>query len=228
MSRRIAIPRPSDFGTVGGWYPPGDRTATLISGKYSVSPDRSGNGWDLLQGTAGQRPSKVTSGGRPARRYVAANSTYMATASFGAIAHPIVYWIVLKLTTQTGVSPPTPFYTYVGGGVGDALYAPDGTHVNLYGDTLTIGAAFDMTAGFASYVGICNGVSSSLRINGTQVASGTLAGSSFTAFTEGSIAPVGGGQEIDGDVLDSGFFLGLPPSIPDFEKYYLRREFQTW
>jgi hypothetical protein len=152
----------------------------------------------------------------------------MATAAFGAVAHPITYWIVTKFTTQTGL--PTPFYSTIAGPqVGDAIYAPDGTHVNLYGETLALNATFNMTAGFATYVAICNGAGSSLRINGTQVAAGTIgSANNITGFTVGSVQPVGT-QYIDGDVAEVGFTAQAlsGTKLAQLENY-LRRRYRTW
>lgn len=222
MSRRFSIPQPMDFGTVGGWWPISGRTSTLISSKFSVLVDYSGNGRDMSQGTSGKRPTKVDNvlNGRSVARFVAASSTYLQTAAFTGIAHPIVWWVVAKLTSQSGVP------VLISGTDAESLYAGTGTTLN-FGGASQFSATQSLTSAFVSIVGISNGASSSLRVNGAQVATGTLTAGNLTQVALGALYD-GSALFADGDIADSGFFVGLPPSIPDFESYYLRTEFHTW
>lgn len=224
--------RPPQLGSNGAWYRADDRLITITSGKVQILPDRSGNARDASQGTAGNRPVQVTgvvNSLRPVVRFTAASSNFLITSTFSSVAHPITYWVVAKLTTQGGIA--TLFNSAVSGpGIADAIYAPDVTHVNLYGEgTPLAGPAFNMTSAFTTYVAICNGASSSLRINGSQVASGTVTSTSpIVQMTLGSIFD-GTAQYIDGDLAEVGFTAqALSGAKLTLLERYLRRRYKTW
>ena len=202
---------------------------TLTSGKVSTWEDLSTAGRHLTQATAGNRPTQATSvrNGHSAVRFTAANSTFLQTATFAGIAHPITWWLVCKLTSQAGV--PIPFDADASGSGGDAIYPNTATDIALTGGATQISTTFNMTADFASYVGISNGTSSSLRANGAQIVSGaTTDNGNITQIVVGAFR-TGGSNYVDGDLLAFGAVKGVPSGadLARLERY-LRSTYLTW
>jgi hypothetical protein len=227
VSRRLAIPRPSDFGTVGGWWTADDRTMLLSSGHIQQWPDRSGNGRDLFgQGGSSTWPTKVGSvvNGNGVARFAAASSQFLQTTSFSTLGTTITtWWAVAKWASQS----PAGLTLFSGqGGTGNLVYCNTTTTLAMNGGSTQFGTTLDVTTAFRSYVFVFNGASSSMRANGAQLATGNDASAALTDILIGQYGS--GGFFFDGDVSDIGFFLGVPTALTDFEQIYLRRGWRTW
>lgn len=220
MSRRLAIPRPTDFGNVGGWWTAQDRTATIISGDIDAWPDRSGNGLDLPAVSSSGRPALVTNGvnGRSVGRFSAATNDYLIKTGLSITHLTNTWWFVVKATTQlSGL-----LLAWDGGSIKNGVFGSSTNTLNMAGGVSFLGTQ-SLTGAFRSYVFIFNGASSSVRVNGAQVFTGThSAAGTITEIRIGACV-----NFLDGDLADFGFFTSIP-SVTDFEKYYLRRIFRTW
>jgi len=208
---------PSHFGTVGGWWVAGDPTITLVSGKASVWPDRSGNGRDLTQGADGARPTLITNqvNGQSVLRW--AGGQYMTSDAISIAGSPNTWWVVLKSSAQTGGA------FAAGGGGPESL---DGSGVDTLAMTgpSVLSTTQGLTGIFRSIVCIFNGASSKMRVNGSEIASGnTGAPATITTLWVGSSTS----HYYSGDIAEVGFFTSLG-SVIDFENFYLRRKYHTW
>jgi hypothetical protein len=222
----LALWRPTQLGHPGADYDAADRTITITSGKVSAWPDRSGNGRTLTQATAGNRPTLVTNqiNGRPAIRFVGANSTYLATAAFTSTPQPVTFWLVAKWNSTSTAFP------FDGITSGDRLAA---LNISTTDVAAYAGSFFQATVSYTSwntYVFIFNGASSKMRVNGVQVATGDPGANAITGVTLGAAFNMS--APWDGDLGRAGFTpqdlsAGGGAGLTQLERN-MRRLYRTW
>lgn len=176
--RRAVIPTNSYVLPGGGppvagyllWFDASDTASITDAGAGAVSQwnDKSGNGLHLTQGTGANRP---TTGTRTlnSKNVVDFDGTndVLITADFTQAQPVTVFAVAAEDVTTAGAQQ------VVGNGnVTPTLFSQFSTTYRYFAGTLQSGSGLSVDTNPHIWVGVFNGVSSSLRIDGTPVSTG--------------------------------------------------------
>lgn len=182
------------------WADTAGTTGTTNGGTIARVDDKSGNGWNATQSTAGQRPVRTdnTANGKTAATFTAANSTMLTTANFTLNnACTVIVWVKVF---SAG-------YILDGGTVNTRVIIYNSTanpaSAQIYGGTAFMTSSNTVDPATAHMiVGVYNGASSVVRLDGTET-SGTNIGNAtdttgMTLGADGSRA----GSFFTGNILE--------------------------
>ena len=170
---------PSDFDLLL-WY---RATDVIKDGSDNVSQwtDLSGNDYHLLQASAGLQPLWVNNvlNGQPVLRSTGAKKMYVNLGT--TYVQPITYFIVWKVTTNTG-NPQVPFDA-ITTGIHRLMFDPS-NNIRGFGSSpnYLLYANGSPTMPFSVHSFVVNGVSSELNLNNILKASGYAGSDSISDF----------------------------------------------
>lgn len=190
------------------WTPPAD------GGAVSQWDDGSGNGRHATQGTGGAQPTYRAAyanlNGLPAVEFDG-SADFLATSVFTVSARPAQPWSVVVVYYQASITPRswmgiTPSSSsYFGTMMSGTDWIANGGAGALTGP----GA----TAGKHLYVAVGNGASSKIEVDGTSVATGTIADVSATRIYLGTYGGSGGAY-LNGAIAFAGLYAGDVTGLP--------------
>jgi hypothetical protein len=189
---------PLDLSGLSFWVK-GDTGITLNGSKVSAWADQSGNGKNLIQNTAGNQPTYLSSAknGKPGVRFTVAATSFMSTSNFtSAIAHPMVFIVY----TQSQIVAGNQEYVFdCGGGDRVQMNKNQNNRTAIYA-----GAQIQVTETYPlSWRIRClayNGSNGKMFTNGSQTVSGNVGTQTMPNFVVGRWA--GGSAYSEFDVTE--------------------------
>jgi hypothetical protein len=204
------------------WYDPSDLTSlTVVANICSQMNDKSGNGNTQGSGT-GPSSGVVSIGGRNALGYNGTTQGLASTAGPGAVAQPITVLMVIKYNA-TGLTNSQALGDVPTASVD--LYQATGKWALFCGSNLV--SATNVDTNVHTVCGQANGVSSFIRLDGTQIASGA-AGSNGWGAVGSARYGAGTAQTFNGN-LGEGLIYASALSLANIQaaEAYLKAKWGT-
>lgn len=175
------------------------------TGSTTTWVDKFGTGHNPTQATAGFRPVNTANqqAGKNGMVFTAANTTWLASASFTALSQPCTTYVVAKITPSTiGY-----FVDGITSGNRNAVFK-NSTNYNLFGGSATLGTGALNNANPHIQTSIFNGATSSIYMDNASSASGTTGSNTITGYTIGSRWDQNAGNYVDGVIFEILIFTG--------------------
>lgn len=191
------------------WYDFSDAgNTTVVSGAFSAVTDKSGNGYNLSQGTSGNRPAQqaAAQNGLNTARFTAASSQKMALASTLNATNNHTVFLVCRRGGPSGSN----IVTTMGYNTSSAIDLFDfysDQHVYLQGSAGYEKSSAQSSGAYNAWYGFYNGSSSKFYFNETLDA-GPAYSSSAQANDNYNVFGFGGGAYCNGEIGEFGICTG--------------------
>jgi len=234
VTQTAPAPSPNPLGTLWAWYDFSDTSTLGIDGSSKIASvrDKTGNGHDLAQGTAGIRPAQTTVNGLNAALCNSTTYTYVIGGPWTpSLSQPYTVLVVHSLTIG-------PSSNYLPGAVGGPNTGnqvlmqtnPSGKYFLQLGASSILTTAIISPFAQFQFTAIVNGGSSALRVNGSQT-NGGLSGFDLSSIALGAAhvperPPLDEG--LDGAICEVLYYQGnLTASQLSASESYLKTKWAT-
>ncbi len=225
-------PYPGASGSGGGWTPasPGGLLAwydfsdagntTIVSGAYSAVVDKSGNGYNLSQGTSSQRPTQQVSAqnGLNTARFTASNSQKMSLASTLNATNNHTIFAVMRRGGPSGSNISLTLGSTVNTG-NDVFDWYSDQHIYMQGTAGYEKSNTESSTAYNAWYGFYNGSSSYFYFNETNP--GGAYSSTSQSNNNYNVFGYGGAAYSNGEIGEFGVYSGQlsSPNLATLQTY---------
>ena len=205
---------PADIANLEAWYDASRITGLSDSDPVTTWADASSNGRDLAQVAA---PTYRTSAGPAGKPSVYFDTDYMKTGSAGLIAQPFSVLLLIQAPLGTDAK-----YAADSRDTSNRFYFYQSATEQIFANAgVILATANDVITGSAQvWTFTLNGVSSSIRVNGSEVKAGSAGTSSWDLLTLGALNN-GGGALITTYISELAVYTSLSTGDRDLVEAYL-------